>query len=272
METNFTDNKEDYMLTDSDNSSAVAVWLFVDLFLFLYYLTFLLILWKKHQDHIQPVHILTLNTLVDVTIAVFIYFTHELLVVLTGTGLTHVVMFDNLFGFLLSLDVIAQDLDGLLFVSLDAYYHECITNTVSVVIVIMIKVFGTILVGIIHIMCPSASPPDITKIFFYKKTLYLFAIPNTFWFFISLTIIGYMTYTKYRLSLGVAPQNNIRPSHIPSVSGRLNQDRIPPTAIRLAWQYQSEPLTSASQIGVSFKLFLSNQSCFKYEYCHSSGE
>ena len=76
METNFTDNKEDYMHTDGDNSSEVAVWLFVDLFLFLYYLTFLLILWKKHQDHIQPVHILTLNTLVDVTIAVFIYFIH----------------------------------------------------------------------------------------------------------------------------------------------------------------------------------------------------
>ena len=249
MTINSTDEIED--ITDyNDNSPPIAILLW-ELFMSLQYLTFLVIVVKKHADHLEPVHILTINTLVDMTILVFVYFIHQLLVILTGTGLSHVVMFDNLFGFLLSLDVIAQDLDGLLFVSLDAYYHECISNKVSVVIVIIIKVFGTILVGIIHIMCPSASPPDITKIFFYKKTLYLFAIPNTFWFFISLTIIGYMTYTKYRLSLGVAPQNNIRPSHIPSVSGRLNQDRRPPTARRLAWQYQSEPLTSASQIGVS---------------------
>ena len=112
---NSTDENEDHMLTDGDKSSAVAVWAIVDFFIFLYYLTFLAILLKKHQDHLQPVHILTLNTLVDVTIAVFIYFIHELLVVLTGSGLSHVVMFDNLFGFLLSLDVITQDLDGLLF-------------------------------------------------------------------------------------------------------------------------------------------------------------
>ena len=98
--------------------------------------------------------------------------------------------------------------------------------------------------------CPTDSPPDIAKIFFYKKTLYLFAIPNTFWFIISLAIIGYMTYTKYRLSKGVAPQHNIQ-VHIPSVSGRLNQDRIPPTARRLAWQEQSETSTSAIQSGVS---------------------
>ena len=132
METNLTDNKEDHMLTESDNSSAVAVWLIVDLFLFLYYLTFLAILWKKHKDHLQPVHIFTLNTLVDVTIVVFIYFIHELLVVLTGIGLSHVVMFDNLFGFLLSLDVIAQNLDGLLFVCLDAYYYEWIYQNLAI--------------------------------------------------------------------------------------------------------------------------------------------
>ena len=83
--------------------------------------------------------------------------------------------------------------------------------------------------------CPTDSPPDIAKIFFYKKTLYLFAIPNTFWFIISLAIIGYMTYTKYRLSLGFVTQHNIRPSHIPNVSGGLNQDRRPPIARRLAW-------------------------------------
>ena len=252
METNLTlnstDKNEDHMLTDGDKSSAVAVWAIVDFFIFLYYLTFLAILLKKHQDHLQPVHILTLNTLVDVTTNVFIYFIHELLVILTGTGISHVVMFDNLFGFLLSLDVITQDLDGLLFIYLDAYYYEWINNKVSSFIVIIIKVFGTILVGTIHIMSPADSPPDIAKIFFYNETLYLYAIPNTFWFFISLTIIGYMTYTKYRL--GVAPQHNIRPSHIPSVSGRLNQDRIPPTTRRLAWQDQSEPSTSASQSGV----------------------
>ena len=83
-------------------------------------------------------------------------------------------------------------------------------------------------------MRPTDSPP-VAKIFFYKETLYLYAIPNIIWFFISLAIIGYMTYTKYRLSKGVAPQHNIQ-VHIPSVSGRLNQDRIPPN------------ITSASQI------------------------
>ena len=47
-----------------------------------------------------------------------------------------------------------------------------------------------------------------------------------FFFFIGLVLISYMT--KYRPSLGAAPQHNIRPSQvdIPSVSGRLNQDRI----------------------------------------------
>ena len=232
MTINSTDEIED--ITDyNDNSPPIAILLW-ELFMSLQYLTFLVIVVKKHADHLEPVHILTINTLVDMTILVFVYFIHQLLVILTGTGLSLVVMFDNLFGFLFSFDVIAQDLDGLLFVSLDAYYHEWITNKVSIVIVIIIKVFGTILVGTIYVMRPTDSPP-VAKIFFYKETLYLYAIPNIIWFFISLAIIGYMTYTKYRLSKGVAPQHNIQ-VHIPSVSGRLNQDRIPPT------------ITSASQI------------------------
>ena len=123
MTINSTDEIED--ITDyNDNSPPIAILLW-ELFMSLQYLTFLVIVVKKHADHLEPVHILTINTLVDMTILVFVYFIHQLLVILTGTGLSHVVMFENLF--------------GLLFVILDAYHHEWITNTVSSVIVIIIK-------------------------------------------------------------------------------------------------------------------------------------
>ena len=56
---------------------------------------------------------------------------------------------------------------------------------------------------------------------------------------------------------------SLRSTHIdiPSVSGRLNQDRIPPTARRLAWQDQSETSTSAIQCGVSRQRPSSNYLC-----------
>ena len=109
MTINSTDEIED--ITDyNDNSPPIAILLW-ELFMSLQYLTFLVIVVKKHADHLEPVHILTINTLVDMTILVFVYFIHLILMFLTGIGLSHVVMFDNLFGFLFSFDVIAQDLD-----------------------------------------------------------------------------------------------------------------------------------------------------------------
>jgi len=69
------------------------------------------------------------------------YFFHDTFILLTGRGLQLAVMFENLLTFCFSLDVIAQDLDGFLFVYLDAYYYERITNRVSIAIIIFIKFF-----------------------------------------------------------------------------------------------------------------------------------
>ena len=115
METDFllnnTNEEEEQKFTHEDDS--LAVWLIIDLFLFLYYLTFLVILLKQHKDHLQPVHVLTLSTLVDIITTIFFYIIHESLELLTGEGLRLMVMFNNLFlGFWFSFDLIAQDLDG----------------------------------------------------------------------------------------------------------------------------------------------------------------
>ena len=152
METNFllndTNEEQEQKFTHEDES--IAVWVIYDIFLFLYYLTFLVILLKQHKDHLQPVHVLTLNTLVDIITEIFVDIIHESLELLTGEGLRLMVMFNNLFlGFWFSFDLIAQDLDGFLFIYLDAYYYEWITNKVSVAIIIIIKIFGIIIANFI---------------------------------------------------------------------------------------------------------------------------
>ena len=220
----------------------------MDLFLFLYYLTFLVILLKKHADHIQPVHLLTLNALVDIVTIIFIYFIHDIFILFTGRGLQLAVMFENLSTFCFSLDVIAQDLDGFLFVYLDAYYHEWITNSVSISIIIIIKIFEVILVGSLYMYLGFqnvSNPEKIVKNFFFNtETLYFYAIPNIVCLSIIAAIIIYISNTKYRLSLDVAPKHNIRPPNIPipNISGQINQDKTP-SPPKLAWKDDSQPST-----------------------------
>ena len=254
MEANFLLNnkneEEEQKFTHEDES--IAVWVIPDLFLFLYYLTFLVILLKQHKDHLQPVHVLTLNTLVDIITEIFVDIIHESLELLTGEGLRLMVMFNNLFlGFWFSFDLIAQDLDGFLFIYLDAYYYEWITNKVSVAIIIIIKIFGIIIVGrtYFHQWFQSISPEEktIKNYFFYIETLYFHAIPNTLYLLTISVIIIYMTYPKCRLSKAVAPQHNIRPSNIPipSISDQVDEIRTlaPP---KVAWQNDSQASTSSA--------------------------
>ena len=85
-------------------------------------------------------------------------------------------------------------------------------------------------------MYPPLSTHDTVRLYFYKETLYFYAIPNIFCFISSLFLIVYMSYTKYRLSLGVAPQHNIRSSQERGTFPR-----------RLAWQDGSKSSTSANQ-------------------------
>ena len=186
----------------------------MDPFFFLYHLTFFVILLKKHADHLQPVHLFTLNALVDIVTCLFIYVIHDIFILFTGRVLQPAMMFGNVLFFCFSLDVIVQDLDGFLFVYLDAYYHEWITNRVSIAIIIIIKIFEIILVGSLYMYLGFqnvSNPGKIVKNFFFNiETLYFYAIPNIICLSIIAAIIIYINYTKYRLSLDVAPKHNIR--------------------------------------------------------------
>jgi len=95
-----------------------------------------------------------------------------------------------------------------------------------------------------------SNPEKIVKNFFFNiETLYLYAIPNILCLSIILAIIIYISYTKYRLSLDVAPKHNIRTSNIPipNISGQINRDQTPPLP-RLAWKDDSQPSTSSAII------------------------
>ena len=65
---------------DSIESSAnqPVTWIIVDILFFIYCLIMLILILKKHRNHLEPVHLLTLSGLVDIVTVCFIYFIFDL--------------------------------------------------------------------------------------------------------------------------------------------------------------------------------------------------
>ena len=133
--TNKSDEDKSYL---DDNKSS---WIFLDLFYFTYGLAMLCLVLKKHWYNLQPVHILTLNGLVDFTLLSFFYVIIDLIYLIWSVNkISNVVDFSIYFIFYL--DLVAQDLNGFIFVGFDVYYHEWVTNNVAYGAVVTNKIIG----------------------------------------------------------------------------------------------------------------------------------
>ena len=207
---------EDLYLKENMKSLLVAS---AGTFLFLaYFVTMLVIIFKQHNDHLVPEHILTLNILVDIILKQFNYFILQILSpILSGPSLDVLKMISRFLslttGIWFYLDVIAQDLNAVLFVAMDAYYHERVTNFGAIVTIVGIKFLGAIIVSLTSLAFPPHSTFYLFNFFFTPEAFYLSCIPYFISFLNSNVVIAYMTITRYRLSKPTAPQNNITLQH-----------------------------------------------------------
>ena len=104
---------------------------------FIYCLAFLVKLIDKHRHNLEPVHIVTINVLVDIEIIFFNYCIYDLLHLLGFHGFEKIQITIGLILWLwLILDGTLQDLDGFIFVRWDVYYYNWITNRRTMISVI----------------------------------------------------------------------------------------------------------------------------------------
>ena len=117
-----------------------VAYIFIEIFEFLYFifcLAFLVKIIDKHRHNLQPVHIVTINVLVDLEIIFFNYCIYDLLHLLGFHGFEKIQITIGLILWLwVILDVTLQDLDGFIFVRWDVYYYNWITNKRIVISVI----------------------------------------------------------------------------------------------------------------------------------------
>ena len=117
-----------------------VAYIFIEIFEFLYFifcLAFLVKIIDKHRHNLQPVHIVTINVLVDLEIIFFNYCIYDLLHLLGFHGFEKIQITIGLILWLwVILDVTLQDLDGFIFVRWDVYYYNWITNRRTMISVI----------------------------------------------------------------------------------------------------------------------------------------
>ena len=242
---NFENNITDFALEEKEieEDTLLSAWIILDFILFLYYFTFLIILYKKHQYDLMPVHILTLNSLLDFVFVTFGFVVFEILSLSwfqhhgyeffkNGQTFFHYTAYCSFFCFILN--VAAQDLDGLLFVYLEVYYHEYITNTTAIIAIVFIK----LIVIVIVLVEPENSVLLFLDLCEYFSSVHYYYIIATILlltsFFISITCIGYIAYIEYRLSSTAPATHNItnNPSSLPS-RRNLNSNSVYPEELTL---------------------------------------
>ena len=131
MNNNLTSNILNDQNLQVRQESSVA-YIFIEIFEFLYFIfcsAFLVKIIDKHRHNLEPVHIVTINVLVDIEIIFFNYCIYDLLHLLGYHGFEQIQLKIGLILWLwFILDVILQDLDGFIFVRWDVYYYNWITN------------------------------------------------------------------------------------------------------------------------------------------------
>ena len=139
MNNNLTSNILNDQNLQVRQESSVA-YIFIEIFEFLYFifcLAFLVKIIDKHRHNLEPVHIVTINVLVDLEIIFFNYCIYDLLHLLGFHGFEKIQITIGLILWLwVILDVTLQDLDGFIFVRWDVYYYNWITNKRIIISVI----------------------------------------------------------------------------------------------------------------------------------------
>ena len=100
-------------------------WTIYEFLYIIHGVTIMVMIVRKHINHIEPVHILALSPLVDLIFIFSNYFIYELAsLVWLGPVLYKTSMFfDNYLWYCFCLDVIVGDLNGFIFVRWALYYH-----------------------------------------------------------------------------------------------------------------------------------------------------
>lgn len=110
------------------------------------------------------------------------------------------------------LDLTLQDVDGFLFVFLNSYYREFVTNRAAMIAVISFKIFGIVFVLIISLFREKPCTFDIYCAGYYTESLYFQFFPFIIHFIIRISITMYMTMKNYEFSR-VVPKVNLRREH-----------------------------------------------------------
>ena len=195
-----------------DDKASGPFWIVLDILYLSYCITILVIVMKKHRHNLEPVHILTMMPLVDLILTTLNLLIFEVMS-LIGYECQFEPVFKTLFGLFelcFQLDVLTGDLNGFIFVGFDVYYHEYITNNVAFMSLVINKVIGVILTVVTNLMLPIRSTCNIVCILFFSSiAFYLSCIPFFICFSISIPIIFYMSYAKYRISKIETTHNNL---------------------------------------------------------------
>ena len=95
-------------------------WTILDSVLVIYSLTILISTIKKHKHHFEPVHLLTLGALINITMSFVLYLITDILTLIWSNPDLYEVckIIDNSLWFCFYLDVIAGDLNGFIFAKL----------------------------------------------------------------------------------------------------------------------------------------------------------
>ena len=227
-------------------------WLIYELLYIAYGITVLVLIVKKHQNHIEPVHLLAMSPLVNLILNFVNYFIYELASDMWSGPVFYKIslFFDNFFWYCFCLDVIVGDLNGFIFVRWALYYHDWITNKRAIIAI----VFNKILVVVIVIIFVSISSLTYYLNSFcyllFSTEAFLGCIPFFSCILIGTSVMCYIACRTYTLNQQL-PQHNITYPQVPRVQNQIQntiqnpKSNQPQKFVRSAWP-DSRQLTSSS--------------------------
>ena len=159
---------------------------------------------NQHRGNIQPVHLFSINVLIDGALGSQIFAVNE---IYNGWGQNGAKVFNQLdliflnmtrmWGFM---DLILQDVDGFIFTFWNSFYLEKITQTVAVVVMLISKVIGFVIVLITYILSKKPCTYDVICDNYYLGSIYYQLIPFLIHFLLSMAITYYIMLRKYKFS------------------------------------------------------------------------
>ena len=201
-------NKLEKTIKTNIHPSYSVLWLCTDILFVIYSLTILVFVFKKHRHHLEPVHLLTLSAFINAILSFSDFIIYEYLSIWKSpVWIGHSNYFGNAFWLSFLFNVLLEDLNGFIFVRFDVYYYEWITNYRTMVAIIIMEVLGAFIAGMTKWQAQSTIFHCYP--YFTSEAFYISSVPYLFCFITSVSVVFYMIYKRYQLSIMEAPQHNI---------------------------------------------------------------